>query len=149
MASLSTLIFYPRSIGLLANGIFSGVGLTMNLVSVPAIKASKDPLPSFVKTYDNASKLAIASIFLGTAANATCYYRTNDIKYLYTTILTFFSFPFTILFMAPVNNKLFALGKLGDGYDRNKVYTLINKWNKLQLLRTITGTAAFVINILY
>lgn len=149
MTSLSTLIYYPRSIGLFANGVFSGVGLTMNFVSVPAINATKDPLPSFVRTYKNASKLAIASIFLGTAANAACYYRTNEKKFLYTTLLTFFSFPFTLLFIAPVNNQLFALEKLGEDYDRNKVYALIDKWNKLQALRTITGTAAFIINLVY
>ncbi|KAG2203370.1 hypothetical protein INT47_010068 [Mucor saturninus] len=149
MTSLSTLIYYPRSIGLFANGVFSGIGLTMNGVSVPAIKASKDPLPSFVKTYNNASKMAIASIFIGTAANAACYYRTNDKKFLYTSILTFVSFPFTLLFIAPINNQLFALQKLGDSYDRNEVYALMEKWNKVQAFRTIAGTAAFIINLVY
>lgn len=149
MTSLATLIYLPRSIGLFANGVFSGLGFSMNLISVPAIKASKDPLPSFVTTYNNASKVAILSILISTAANAVCYYKTNEKRFLYSSILSFFSFPFTLLFIKPINNQLFALQKLGDDYDRQKVYQLVAKWNKLQAARTIAGTAAFLINILY
>ncbi|KAI9343002.1 hypothetical protein BD770DRAFT_398407, partial [Pilaira anomala] len=125
MTSLATLIYYPRSIGLLTNGIFAGLGVTLNCVGVPAIKASSDPLPSFIKTYNNGSKLAMTNIFIGTAANAVCYYNTKRTKYLYAAVLTFFSFPFTLLFIAPVNNELFALEKSGENYDRNKVSSLM------------------------
>jgi uncharacterized membrane protein len=149
MTSLATLIYLPRSIGLFANGVFSGVGFSMNFVSVPAINASKDPLPSFVTTYNNASKLAILTIFVSTAANAVCYYQTKERRFIYSTALSFFSVPFTLLFIKPVNNQLFALQKLGDDYDRQKVRQLVSKWNKLQAARTIAGTAAFLINILY
>ncbi|GAA5816471.1 hypothetical protein MFLAVUS_010000 [Mucor flavus] len=147
MTSLATLIYYPRSIGLLTNGFFAGIGLSMSFVSVPAIKASRDPLPSFIKTYKNASVLAVTNIFIGTAANAVCYYHTNSNKFLYAAVLTFFSFPFTVLCIAPVNNQLFAMEKLGDSYDRNKVNKLVEKWNTLQAFRTLTGIAAFVISI--
>ncbi|KAI9366227.1 hypothetical protein BD770DRAFT_375681 [Pilaira anomala] len=109
MTSLATLIYYPRSIGLLANGIFAGLGVTLNCVGVPAIMASRDPLPSFIKTYNNASKIAISSILVGTAANAVCYYSTKRTKYLFVAVLTFFSAPFTVFFIAPVNKELFAL----------------------------------------
>lgn len=149
MTSLQTLIYAPRSIALFSTGVFTGLGLTLNLVSVPAIKASKDPLPSFVTTYNNASKLAILNIFVGTVANAVCYHKTKNNKYLYASILTFLSFPFTLLVIAPVNNQLFALEKLGDNYDRSKVQTLVNKWNCLQGFRTVAGTAAFIINVFY
>lgn len=149
MTSLQTLIYAPRSIALFSTGVFTGLGFSMNLVSVPAIKASKDPLPSFVTTYNNASKVAMLNIFVGTAANAVCYYRTKNNKFLYASILTFFSFPFTLLMIAPVNNQLFAMQKLGDNYDRSKVQALINKWNCLQAFRTLTGTAAFVIGVFF
>ena len=149
MTSLHTLIYAPRSIALMANGVFTGLGLSMNFVSVPAIKASKDPLPSFVTTYNNAAKIAIISILTGTISHGICYYKTKQNKYLYASLLSFFSMPFTILAIAPVNNQLFALQKLGDDYDRQKVHALINKWNTLQAFRTITGAAAFAITVLY
>ncbi|KAI8642064.1 hypothetical protein BD408DRAFT_367093 [Parasitella parasitica] len=149
MSSLATLIYAPRSIGLLANGVFTGIGICMNCVCVPAIKSSKDPLPVFYQVYKKTSVIAIASIFVSTAANAVCYNRTKDTRFVYSTALSFLSFPFTVFFMRPVNNRLFAMEKEGDNYDRKKVETHITKWNQLQYFRTLAGTAAFIINILY
>jgi uncharacterized membrane protein len=149
MTSLATLIYLPRSISLFANGIFSGIAVTLNFVCVPAIKASKDPLPSFITTFNNASKMAVFSALVGTAANAVCYYRTNDTRFIHSALLSFSSFPFTVFFLHPVNLQLFALQKDGDDYDTKKAKNLVTKWNKLQHFRTITGLAAFLINILY
>jgi hypothetical protein len=148
-SDLSTLIFYPRSIALASSGIFSGLGFTMNYVSVPSIKASKDSLPVFLQTYNKGKNLGILNILISTIANGICYYRTKDKKFILTTALSFASIPWTILFMAPVNNQLFAMEKLGQDYDRQKVGALVNKWNRLQYFRTLSGTAAFVINLLY
>lgn len=147
MSSLSTQIYYPRSIGLFANGVFAGIGLCMNFVNVPAIKATKDPLPVFYKTYNNTKKLAIASIFVSTISNGVCYNRTKDVRFAYAAVLSFVSFPFTVLFLAPVNNQLFALED--KPHDAQKINTLVKKWDSLQYFRTATGIAAFVINILY
>ncbi|KAI8992692.1 hypothetical protein BDB01DRAFT_716734 [Pilobolus umbonatus] len=144
-----TSAFYPRSIGLFTNGLFTGLSFCMNIVAVPSIRASKDPLPVFTTVYKNASKLAIANIMVGAAANLICYYRTKDNKFLLIAALGSFSFPWTVFFIAPVNNKLFAMEKEGDHYNRRTVDDLVQKWNKLQYVRTITGTAAFLINILY
>jgi hypothetical protein len=149
MTSLQHMIYAPRSISLVATGVFTGMALTMNLVSVPAIKASKDPLPSFVVTYSNASKIAITSIVIGTVSNALSYYRTEKREFLYAAILTFVSIPITVFAIAPVNNQLFAMQKLGDDYDRKKVHALVNKWSKLHSLRFLATASAFLINILY
>ncbi|CAO3648008.1 unnamed protein product [Mucor hiemalis] len=144
MTSLQTLIYAPRSIALISNGLFSGLGISLSFVGVPAIKASRDPLPSFIKTYNNGHIVAIFNILVGTISNAT-----KENRFLYASILTFLSVPITAILIMPVNNQLFALQKLGDDYDRVKVQALLTKWNKFQTLRTISGTAAFVINVLY
>lgn len=149
MTSLQTLIYAPRSIALISNGLFSGLGISLSFVGVPAIKASRDPLPSFIKTYNNGHIVAIFNILVGTISNAVCYYKTKENRFLYASILTFLSVPITAILIVPVNNQLFALQKLGDDYDRVKVQALLTKWNKFQTLRTISGTAAFVINVLY
>ncbi|KAL9555764.1 hypothetical protein MBANPS3_002203 [Mucor bainieri] len=130
MSSLATLIYAPRSIGLFAN-------------------ASKDPLPFFRQVYTRTSQIARLSILVSTVANAVCYYRTKDTRFIYSTALSFVSFPFTILFMMPVNNELLAMDKEGANYDRKQVYQRVVKWNKLQYVRTLSGAAAFLINILY
>lgn len=147
MSSISTLIYYPRSVGLFANGVFAGLGLSGNFVNVPAIRASKDPLPVFYKTYNNGKIIAMASILVSTVSNSICYYRTKDVRFVYAAVLSFVSGPFTALFIAPVNNQLFALED--KPLDARKVDTLVKKWNKFQYFRTATGVAAFVINISY
>lgn len=149
MSSLATLIYAPRSIGLFANGVFTGVGLCMNFVCVPAIKASKDPLPVFYQVYGRGHKIAILSIVVSTVSNAVCYYRTKDTRFIYSTALSFLSFPFTLAFIMPVNKQLFAMEKDGVNYDRKQVQQHVSKWDKLQYVRTLSGTAAFLINILY
>ncbi|KAI7906282.1 uncharacterized protein BX663DRAFT_495884 [Cokeromyces recurvatus] len=147
--TLHDLIYYPRTIGLFANGVFTGLGICMNFVSVPSIKATNDPLPVFYKTYSRASKIAILNIAVSTVCNAICYYRTSKINFLYASVLSFASAPFTLIFIAPINNQLFEMEKQGSSYDRKKVYALINKWDRLQYFRTISGTAAFILNLLY
>ncbi|KAG1032416.1 hypothetical protein G6F43_013776 [Rhizopus delemar] len=145
MTSLSTLIYYPRSISLLSSGIFAGFVLSVLYVSVPSIKASKDPLPAFVTTYGQGAKLAI-NILISSTASGYCYYKTKNLKFLYAALFSAFSIPFTAFFIAPINNQLFALQK-DDSYDINKVYGLVDKWAILHGFRAIAGTAAFIINV--
>ena len=146
MASLSTLIYYPRSISLLSSGIFAGFALSVLYVSVPSIKASKDPLPTFVTTYSQGKKLAMTNILIASTASGYCYYKTKNPKFLYAALFSAFSGPFTVFFVAPVNNQLFALQK-DDPYDVNKVYGLVDKWAILHGIRAIAGAAAFIINV--
>ncbi|RCI06299.1 hypothetical protein CU098_013293 [Rhizopus stolonifer] len=147
--SLYSLIYVPRSIALLSSGLFAGASISINYTNVPAIKASKDPLPVFVKTYKQGAKQAITEILVSTAAGAACYYYTHDKRFVYASIASFFSAPFTAFAIAPVNNQLFALEKQGDNYDRKKVYELVKKWNKLHAVRTCASIIAFLIHVLY
>jgi uncharacterized membrane protein len=148
MSTLSTLIYYPRSLALYANGAFVGLSLTMNLVTIPSIKSSKDPLPVFLNTYIRGSRLAIPSILVTSASNAVCYYHTKNPRFLYASILIAAVIPYTMLFIAPINNQLFALEKDGNNYDRKRVDQLLIKWNKRQYVRTIASSASFLLTVL-
>ncbi|KAI9486210.1 MAG: hypothetical protein EXX96DRAFT_548130 [Benjaminiella poitrasii] len=146
---MSMNLYYPKTIGLISTGLFAGFSLCLNFVNVPSIRASKDPLPVFCKTYSNGARFAIVSIFIGAASNALCYYYTRKTNFLYSSLLMFAVPPFTIAAIAPTNNKLFAMESQGDNYDRKKVYDLVAKWNKLQWVRTTCGITAFLFRILY
>lgn len=149
MSTLSSLIYYPRSISLFANGAFVGISICMNFINVPAIKASRDPLPVFLTTYKRGSKIAISSIIIASASNALCYYRTENLRFLYASLFTAAVIPYTLLFMKPTNNQLFALEKDGTNYDRKKVDQLVTQWDQRQYIRTAASISAFLLNILY
>ncbi|KAI8099103.1 uncharacterized protein BX664DRAFT_320392 [Halteromyces radiatus] len=141
-------LVYARGISLVANGIFAGLGLSMNGVSVPTMRATKDPLPVFTTTYKNGSKIAIASIVISSVCHFYIYHQTNNKHALWCGILSFVSFPFTIQFMRPINNELFALADQ-NSTDTKKIDTLVTSWDHHQWFRTMAGLSALMINVFY
>lgn len=124
-----------------------GLGLTMNLVNVPCIKASSDPLPVFTTTYNNASKFAITNILMASLSHLYISYRTGSARALLCGALTLINIPYTLLFIKPTNDALFRLHRAGTKGNDKAILPLINKWNSRQWVRTILGTAAFLLNI--
>ncbi|KAI9015757.1 hypothetical protein CLU79DRAFT_765676 [Phycomyces nitens] len=149
-------LHYAQSTALLANGVFAGLGLCVNLVCVPAIRSAVNPTAVFHTVYKTASKIAISTIVISSAAHFYTYYQTRQIRSLYLGLLSFASFPYTVIFMMPTNNRLFALDATASpehyaatSPQKKEALALINKWNKAQLFRTTTGVAAFLIGVLY
>ncbi|KAJ2727169.1 hypothetical protein GGI07_000053 [Coemansia sp. Benny D115] len=58
-------IYYPLASSLFSNGLFAGLGYTMNFVSVPCIKASPDPLNVFATNLEKAAKIGILTSIVG------------------------------------------------------------------------------------
>ncbi|KAI8380932.1 uncharacterized protein BYT42DRAFT_564708 [Radiomyces spectabilis] len=135
--------YIARTVAVASTGILTGFGWTLNTVTVPAIQATSDPVPAFVRTYKNASKFAVSHIIIAAVSNGLCYYQNRQSRYFYGMIFSAALVPFTILFIKPINDQLFALeGK--ENYDRKKAYQLVQRWNKLQWFRTLSSTVAFV-----
>ncbi|KAI7854518.1 hypothetical protein BDC45DRAFT_508547 [Circinella umbellata] len=132
-----------------ANGIFAGLGLTLSTVTVPALRAAGYPPGAWAVTYNNGHYIGIASIFISSAAHFYTYYLTKSQRSLCCGILSFISFPFTILFMRPTNDRLLAINRNPTIADPKEVVQLVEKWNKFQMFRTVTGTLAFVLTIFY
>lgn len=141
-------LVYARGISLVSNGIFAGFGACINLVSVPALKSISDPLPAFITTYKNGSKIAIINILVATGSHFYIYYKTRNIRSLWCGVFTFFSIPYTMFFMKPINDQLFALHAV-HSKDNAKVHDLVSKWDRRQWLRTITSNIAFLMNVFY
>ncbi|CAO3595974.1 unnamed protein product [Absidia cylindrospora] len=141
-------LVYARGISLVANGVFSGLGLTMNLVNVPCIKASNDPLPVFTTTYNRASKIGISTIVLSSLAHFYIYYKTRNQRALWCGILSAVSFPYTVLILRPINDELFSLAR-SKSTDYVRINQLVSAWDNRQWFRTITGGLAFLLNVFY
>ncbi|KAI9015749.1 hypothetical protein CLU79DRAFT_683517, partial [Phycomyces nitens] len=54
-------------------------------------------------------KKAISTGLISSTANFYIYYQTYQIQSFYLCLLLFASFPYTVIFMMPTNNRLFAL----------------------------------------
>ncbi|KAI8144041.1 hypothetical protein BJV82DRAFT_608126 [Fennellomyces sp. T-0311] len=143
---MSALPYYVQPVAATANGIFAGLGLTLNLVTVPALRAGGYPVQSWAVTYNNGSKIGISTILLSSAAHFYTYYLTKNKRVLYCGILSLISFPYTIIFMRPTNDRLHQLNAT-PGHDKKEVTQLVEKWNNLQWFRTTVGTAALVLTL--
>ncbi|KAI9256725.1 hypothetical protein BY458DRAFT_519411 [Sporodiniella umbellata] len=148
MPLLSTFVVNPHSVGLFACGILAGANISILYTSVPSIKASKDPLPVFDKTYNKGKIIAISNIFISTLSSAYAYHETKNQKYIYTGVLSFILAPITAFLIAPINNQLFALQKK-ETYDVNHVYSLVNRWETLHAIRAFSGLSAFFIYVFF
>ncbi|KAG0173661.1 hypothetical protein DFQ30_007283 [Apophysomyces sp. BC1015] len=145
MSDLTTLIYYPRSIALIANGLFTGFALSVSLVMVPAVRSTSDPLPSFVTIYNRGKRFA-SIMLLGAAGHFTCYYYTKNPTYIWRGLLTLAPIPITMVMM-PNIKRLFAMQ--GKSYNQNLVQDLITKWNRLHWLRTTSNAIVFLLTVLH
>lgn len=68
---------------LLGSGFLAGLGATLNIVGVPALRESKDPLPAWKKTYNNGKNMAVTLIFYTSGMALKAYSRTQDNRFLY------------------------------------------------------------------
>ncbi|KAI7834708.1 hypothetical protein BX661DRAFT_175370 [Kickxella alabastrina] len=139
-------IYYPLASSLFANGIFAGLGCSMNFVSVPCIRASSDPLSVFATNLKKAAKIGIITSVVGGASHLYVWYRTGNPISLFNGILSFAIVPFTILFIKPLNDTMLRMHS-EKSKDSRKIAMLVDKWNSRQWVRTIAGTIVFVINI--
>jgi hypothetical protein len=125
-----------------SSGIFAGLGTTISLVSVPSILSSSDPLPSWKRLYNLGKNVALTTIVVSSGASIKCFLDSNDVNYLYCGAILLVVPIFTLIFIKPVNDQLFNCRN-----DDKQVIGLIQKWNRLQWIRTILGVSAFVFNL--
>ncbi|KAL0095804.1 hypothetical protein J3Q64DRAFT_1710891 [Phycomyces blakesleeanus] len=160
-------IQYARSIALIGSGIYAGLGMSVDMLSVPSIKVAANPTSVFRQVYKGGAKLALSSIIISSGAYFYHYYKTRESRSLYLGLLILSNAPYTKFFIMPTNNRLFALddavshdiktnhstavspASLTSIYKTEQALALLNKWSKVQLYRTASGLVAFVVGILY
>ena len=121
------------------------MGTTINLVVVPALKASTDPVPAWRTVYNNGKNLAL-NMAISAATGYYLYAAEGYKRWLAAAILNSLVIPYTLFFMKPTNDALFAVKyKAGDVTTEEK--SLLRKWGKLQWGRTLLGLGAFLIGI--
>ena len=146
LLNMSVVPSFVHPVAAIANGIFAGLGLSINFVIIPTLRAVGHPVAGWATTYKYGSKIAISCIFISSAMHFYTYYLTGERRSLYCGIASFVSGPYTGIFMLGTNNLLHAAGA-NPSHDKKQVIQLIEKWNKLQYFRTIAGTVALILTV--
>ena len=91
--------------------------------------------------------IAITCILTTAVTGIHIFYKKGDLRYLVCAGLSLLVIPYTIKFMKPTNDALFALK--GSNPEQTKVESkrLLTTWSGLQWVRTALGVAVFAIGV--
>jgi len=131
-----------------STGIFSGMSIAINGICVPAALASSDPLPAWARTYKNGSKIALSCIGTSVLTSVGCYLNSeNDTRYLMVAVMSGSVAIYTLLFIKPINDSLFAIRDEEKPRMDTTIRSSIRQWNSWQWGRTALSSAAFLTTV--
>ena len=119
------------------------MGATLNLAAVPAILATTDPIPAWKAVYQRGKTIAFLTIFTSAPAALYLFYKKGDLRFLASATLNILVVPFTLKFMKPTNDALFALKRVKPEEIGKAERKLLVTWSGLQWVRTVLAISAF------
>jgi hypothetical protein len=135
---------FAGHLALLLAAVFTGAALYINVVEHPArLRLGHSALltewkPSYKRGFAMQAPLAIIGFLLGTLA----WWQTGNRLWILGALLLIANWPYTLLVIMPVNQKLMATELSSAGREtRNS----IEHWARLHAVRTALGSAATVI----
>jgi hypothetical protein len=133
--------------GILALGVaaaFTGAAFYISVAEQPARLMLDDRAmlvqwkPAYARGYAMQASLAVLGFLLGAAA----WWTTDDLMWLAGAIVLVANWPYTMLIILPVNNRLNAIGPDRAGPESRG---LIERWGRLHARRTMLGAMASVL----
>jgi hypothetical protein len=134
-------------IATLAAGLFTGAALFIHFVEHPARMECGPPLAvkEFIASYKRAAVMQPSLALLGFVAGYLSWQWGSSAWWLLGGAAMGFLFPFTIIWMLPINNRLHAPALETDpalGME------LLGRWGRLHRIRCLIGFAAFLLFLL-
>jgi Domain of unknown function (DUF1772) len=130
-------------LALVVASLFSGVAFYVNFAEQPARLQLDDKAlltewkPSYRRGFVMQATLAMLAFFLG----AIAWWQTGIAAFLIGALLILAPWPWTLLVMKPVNDKLVGTDLAKAGPDTRAT---LHQWNRLHAVRTLVGAAAVI-----
>jgi uncharacterized membrane protein len=131
-------------LALVVAAVFAGAALYVNVAEQPARLALDDRSlltewkPAYKRGTAMQAPLAVIGCLLGLAA----WWQTGAWLWAVGALLMIANWPYTLIVIMPVNNKLAAIDPAGAGPDSRR---LIEQWARLHAVRTALGFAATLV----
>jgi len=131
-------------LAMLCCAIFTGAAIYINAVEHPARMACgvNVALSEWAPSYKRATVMQASLAVLGFVFSAIAWFAGANIIVLVAGIILVLVAPFTLIVIMPTNNRLLALDAEKDG---DEARILLNRWNRLHLVRSALGLLALVI----
>jgi hypothetical protein len=139
--SVEETIMIAGHIALVIAAVFAGAAVYINIAEHPARRSLDDRSmltqwkPAYKRGFAMQASLAVAGFLLGLLA----WWQTGGWLWLAGALVLIANWPFTLLVMMPVNNKLMSTAPASAGPDSRE---LLEKWARLHAVRTTLGFAA-------
>ena len=124
--------------------VFAGAALYINIAEHPARMRLEDgPLltqwkPSYKRGFAMQASLAVVGCLFGLGA----WFVTRDWRWIFGAVVLVANWPFTLLAIMPLNNRLMAMAADSPGDDMR---ALLDRWGRLHAVRSLLGVFATAI----
>jgi uncharacterized membrane protein len=131
-------------LALVVAAVFAGAALYVNVAEQPARLALDDRSllaewkPAYKRGTAMQAPLAVVGCLFGLAA----WWQTGACLWAVGALLMIANWPYTLIVIMPVNNRLTAIDPAGAGPDSRR---LIEQWARLHAVRTALGFAATLV----
>ncbi len=135
---------FMEFLAMLCCAIFTGAAIYINTVEHPARMSCgvKVALLEWAPSYKRATVMQASLAVLGFVFSTIAWFMGANISVLVAGILLVLVAPFTLIVIMPTNNRLLALNAEKDAQE---ALMLLNRWNKLHMLRSALSLVSLII----
>jgi Anthrone oxygenase len=143
---IGTMTILAGRLALTLAAAFTGAALYVNVAEQPARLALDDQslLRQWKLSYARAAPMQSALAALSAVLGLLAAWQTTDWRWLIGALLILANWPYTILWVMPVDHRL---GALTDDQADSSSRGLIEKWARLHAVRTALGIVAALANL--
>jgi hypothetical protein len=133
-----------QAVALVVSAAFAGAAVYVSAVEHPARMGLEDAplLQQWKPSYARGAIMQAGLALIGGAFSVASWLATSDLLWLAGAVLMLASWPWTLLVIKPVNDRLKAAER-GDGETR----ALLERWGRLHAVRSGFGVAAVVVGL--